>query len=296
MLKKTFAFFVATIVFSMTIHANAHIMNKHNAFDDLAYSKAADDIVLLAALNMVTAVEGSSFYPNEILTMEQLAIWVANYYGEQGESSEQLAQAALNAGYVTTLEDNATYEIVNSLYFGGTQDFKNPEATMTHEQFAQVVASNITPNMLEQARLKEGPSGIVEAVETIEKEVDGKTKKVQLLTIEGEQYELTAHPYVLAESVDPAVWVGERLAQSYYSEGSVHHNEHTSHVQGLQLLVIGEEKIMLSSNDEQVLSVEHSLQQVEVVEQQASSNVPIVWVVTGIVAIIVILRFIRKKK
>ncbi len=273
MYKKTgmlFAFFML-----ICASAHAHVMNKKNVFEDLALTKAADEIVLLYSLGIVSYLDDNyEFKPNEILTAKDLAAWTASYYGLQGETSEELAKAALKEGIITRITGNATYQLVNEVYFHSKLKIDNPDETLTREQFALFVASNVKTNidghtLLDMSGFTEGPTGTIDSVEQVKKQtVQGSNVHIYILTIDGIDYEFGMHPCVIADSVDPSVWVGESVSESYFgpnvatdSEGlhSKHHlvekDDHSNHSNdsktnsttnevsemGIQFLVIGEE-------------------------------------------------------
>lgn len=294
--KRILVLCIATVIFtcSMSPLASAHIMNQNNTFDDLAYSEASGSIVFLAALQIVSAVENNSFKPQQTLTMKQLGTWLANYHQLQGETNEQLATTALQKGLIATLDGEATYAAVNEAYFNNEVEIQNPEATLTHEQFAQFIVANLTEEMVERSDLIAGPKGVVEAAEMIEQEVDGKVKKVNVITVAGEQYALTAHPYVIAASTDPAVWVGQKLAESYFGPTV------STDYQALQLLVIGDEPIMLNKFEQNTdITIEETLQQVTAdmqLEQNRSVMPYILGAVVCIAIVTAIVIVLRRKK
>lgn len=292
--KRSLVLCIATIIFtcSMSSLASAHIMNQNNTFNDVAYSEVADRIVFLAALQIVSAVEDDSYKPLQTLTMKQLGTWLANYHQLQGETNEELANIAFQKGLIASLDGEATYATVNEAYFNNEVEIQNPEATLNHEQFAQFIVANLTEEMVERSDLLAGPSGVVEAAETIEQEVDGNVKKINVITVAGKQYALTSHPYVIAASTDPAVWVGQKLAESYFSQME------SSDYQALQLLVIGDEPIMLDNLEQNTdMTIEETLQQVTA-DMQGEQNRSVMPYILGVVACIAIVTAVvlRRKK
>jgi len=220
MIKK-----VATLLLlSVFIVSNtfAHVMNSDSVFTDISYSEAKDEIVLLSSLGVVSyQYEEYIYRPQEPLTRQELASWVGAYYGLKGETSEQLANLALTAGYISSLNGMATYADVNQAYFHGYLELDEPDATMTREQFAQFVVEHAETdldghNIYDMSGFTAGPIGTIEAVKQVEKLTpEGKGKKVYELTIGGRIYELGLHPRVIAQVTDPAVWVGMSVTKSW---------------------------------------------------------------------------------
>ena len=231
-MKKVIAIIVACMLVSTS--AFAHVMNRNNTFEDLALTEAADEIVMLSALGIVSYLDnGFAFKPTTTLTAKDLAAWVAMYNGLQAETSDELAKAALEAELVTTIEGDATYALVNDAYFHGKLTLENPGQTMTREQFALFVFEHLTADigghtLLDMAKFTPGPKGVVEQVERVTKNIpSGSTASVFMITINGEQYEMGMHPRVIADSVDPTVWIGQTVAQSWYGPNAT--ADHTGH-------------------------------------------------------------------
>jgi len=148
-LKKLMILCIGLMIFTKS--ASAHVMNSNNVYEDLALTDAANDIVLLTSLNLVTAVDDSKqFKPQQTLSAEQFAAWVANYNGLQADSTVELAKLALEKNYVITIDGDATYEMVNEAFFQNTVALDEPTATMTHEQFAAFVVDHLTENFFEK--------------------------------------------------------------------------------------------------------------------------------------------------
>lgn len=241
MKKKVLAIFLSCMLVSTS--AFAHVMNRHNVFEDLALTEAADEIVMLSALGIVSYLDnGFAFKPTTTLTAKDLAAWVAMYNGIQAETSDELAKAALEAELVTTIEGDATYTLVNEAYFHGKLTLENPEQTMTREQFALFVFEHLTADignhtLLDMSQFTPGPTGVVEHAERVTKNIpSGSTTSVYMITINGEQYEMGMHPRVIADSVDPTVWIGQKVAQSWYGPNATadhagHNHSHQNHTE-----------------------------------------------------------------
>ena len=268
-MKKVIAIVVACMLVSTS--AFAHVMNRNNAFEDLALTEAADEIVILSALGIVSYLDnGFAFKPTTTLTAKDLAAWVAMYNGLQAETSDELAKAALEAELVSTIEGDATYKLINDAYFHGKLTLENPEQAMTREQFALFVFEHLTADigdhtLLDMSQFTPGPTGVVEHVERVTKNIpSGSKASVYMITINGEQYEMGMHPRVIADSVDPTVWIGQKVAQTWYGPNATsdhaghnhsnhNHSEHANHgakstissdtvaETALQIVVIGDE-------------------------------------------------------
>lgn len=253
--------------------AFAHVMNEDNVFDDLSISEASKEIVLLAALGVISYQDAEiTFRPQDPLTAKDLAAWVGSYYGLEGTSSMELAQAALADELITTIDGEATYALVNEAFFHGTLQLTNADDTMTREQFAKFVASHVHTDMgghtlMEMSGFVAGPTGVIEKVERVTKQTStGGNANIYQLTIGGQVYEMGMHPRAITDSVDPLVWEGLNVAESWYGpnvatdhagvhmdhEGREGHEGHATEVQqaeslsdvvadtALQFVVIGD--------------------------------------------------------
>ena len=273
------------LCFFFTASASAHVLNKNNTFSDLRLSEYANDIVLLSSLGIVSDLDESLEYqPQKTLTAQDLAAWAAKYHGIDAGTSAQLAQAALEQNLVSTMDGEATYQLVNEAFFQNQLDIHNPTETLTRDEFAAFVAKHVHTDMggqtlLQMSGYTEGPTGKVEAVERVQKltETDSKAN-VYMLTIDGEVYEMGMHPRAIADSADPAVWVGQTISESYFgpnAEGDYagkltqekvesENGEHVASV-ALQLVVVGEEPYTQKQqeNDATIDEAEEENQQIE---------------------------------
>ncbi|MGN1386519.1 MAG: hypothetical protein ACI4XS_07955 [Bacillus sp. (in: firmicutes)] len=219
MIRKISALLLLSVLF--VSNAFAHVMNSDNVFTDISYSEAKDDIVLLHSLGVISyQYEEYIFRPQDPLAKQELASWAGSYFRLEGETSEQLAKAALAEGYITSLTGIATYQDVNQAFFQNQLTLDNPNDALTREQFAQFVAANVDidvsgQSLYEMSGFSAGPVGVVEAVQQVEKLTsEGETKKVYELTIDGEVYELGLHPRITAQVADPNIWVGMTVTKS----------------------------------------------------------------------------------
>lgn len=75
----------AVLFILITSQAHAHVMNADNAYNDLNYTEAKGEILFITALGMTNSQdETATFRPNDSLTMEELAEFVAAYYHLEG--------------------------------------------------------------------------------------------------------------------------------------------------------------------------------------------------------------------
>jgi len=327
MIKKVVA---ATLLFSVLFVTNtfAHIMSSDNVFTDISYSEAKEDIVLLSALGIISyQYEEYVFRPQDPLSKQELASWIGSYFRLEGETSEQLADAALKAGYLSSLIGMATYADINQAFFQNQLTLEKPEDTMTREQFVQFVVANANTEMngkslYELSGFAVGPVGTIEAVQQVEKlTAEGKTKKVYELTIDGEEYELGLHPHIAAQITDPAVWVGMSVTQSWigpnvntdatgvqtHDDGQESHS-HSHHDDNNQSNLESENKISefalqyihLGSNNSDYKDVTNEVSNSASAPEKPEKNSTIeTWVViTAIIPIlaVVLIIFIYKRK
>ncbi|MER2129156.1 hypothetical protein NSQ62_12110 [Solibacillus sp. FSL H8-0523] len=267
MKKKIVSIVFVCLLLSTT--ASAHVMNKNNTFADLALSEHANDVVLLASLGIVSYLnDDMTFEPAEPLTAQDLAAWAAKYNGLEGKTVEELAQAALAHNLISTIDGNATYALVNEVYFHNQLQVEQPTAILTRDEFAAFVAENVHTNigghsLLQMSGFTEGPTGTVEAVEHVKKQTEtGDKYYIYVITVDGKEYELGMHPRAISESADPSVWVGQTIAESYIGTNSSSddvgkQNDHSAHFEqndvaqaisattigttAIQLIVIGDQ-------------------------------------------------------
>lgn len=197
---------ICSFLLLFTTNVSAHVMNSQSVFGDIHYTEAAEDILLISALGMVSAESGKqTFRPQDPLTREELGEFVGSYFSFEGELAQE-------KGYRSSTKGEATYADVNQAFFENALSVENPEGTMTREEFAQFIAANLESDIgghtfAERSGFAEGPTGVIEKVQQVE--------ETYQLTIDGNVYELGEHPYVAAESVDPLVWQGMSLSKSW---------------------------------------------------------------------------------
>lgn len=208
--------------------ASAHVMNEKNTYGDIGYSEASEDILLLSGMGIIFHEHGDAlFRPTESLQRSDLAAWAGSFFrlGSGEENIDQLKQLALQENLVTSLIGNATYEDINQAFFKGKVKVENPEEELKREEFAIFVADHLTMEIEEGKTLYDvagyvqGPKGIIENVKLVEETTDvGQKNESYLLLIDKKEYLLAAHPRVTRAVVDPVVWEGQQLEQSWFSE------------------------------------------------------------------------------
>lgn len=271
-------------------NASAHIMNRDNVYADLSLTEAADEIVLLAALHVIQP-KAQQFEPTAMLTMAQLAKWVAGYYGLADE------QAAVEAGFIHTLEGNATYEAVNAAYFNNALPLQQTGA-LTREAFAQFVAAHVNnamngQTMIEAASFTAGPTGVIEAFQ----QIDGKN----VLMINGTAYTLGDHPSVIAHTIEPTAWVGQTISESYIGPNREQDYVKASDQTALQFIVLGQERYTVQPFTEAITMVAQAEQHVEtfeeVVGKEHTTNVSITWIYGLLIVVTVMgMMFMWKRR
>lgn len=327
----------------VTTSALAHVMNEDNVFDDLSISEASKEIVLLAALGVISYQDAEiTFSPQDPLTAKDLAAWVGSYYGLEGTSSLELAQAALADELITTIDGEATYALVNEAFFHGTLQLTNADDPMTREQFAKFVASHVHTDigghtLMEMSGFTAGPTGVIEKVERVTKQTPtGKNANIYQLTIGGHMYEMGMHPRTITDSVDPLVWKGLNIAESWYGPNvatdhtGIHmdlegHEGHATEGQqagsssdevadtALKFVVIGDTSLTptlgeatteepSTSESEATNKVDEQLsgigsqQEVATEASESSTNMWIWWVVIAVVFVAGLLAFFMRKR
>ena len=314
--------------------AFAHVMNETNIFEDLSISEVSEEIVLLSALGVISSQDAElTFRPQDPLTAKDLAAWLGSYKGLKGTTSTELAQAASAEGLLPTIDGQATYSLVNEAFFQGNLELVNPDEQMTREEFTKFVASHVHTNieghtLMDKAGFKSGPSGLIEKVERVTKiNPTGGTANIYQLTISGKVYEIGMHPRTVGDSVDPLVWKGLNVAESWYGpnvatdlagvhthhEGDEGHNDDSGEEQqvelsgdevasmALQFIVIGDTSVTAVLQDEETVELDEQLSsiatQTESVNEVSKSSTN-VWIFVGISVVIigVLLALVIRKR
>lgn len=220
---KRIAVMIFVLMMLLPAAAQAHIVNESNLYDDIAFSEARENIVYLSGLGVIPYEHGAPlFKPKDKLSRSDLAYWAGSFRGLGAQQSDPQAvrQAVLAEGGVPSLDGNATVRDVNQAYFQGRAELNGSEE-LTREQFASLMAVYLTTKvngqtLFEQAGYSPGPSGTVEAVAMKESQgADGKTVRTYAVTIQGVTLELSEHPRILYAPVDPGLWKGKSIRESW---------------------------------------------------------------------------------
>lgn len=210
------ALLIATaLVLSATAHG--HIKNEASQFPDIEFSDARFDIVMLVGAGIIP--ETPVFEPDKALSRRELATWVAlaRKLGPGGETpdTDALADAAMEAGIVDSLEGDATLGDLNTLFFRGEAQVDDPSAVPTKAEAASFIASRFDTDagraLLESRGLALGRTGVVTTVGTQE----GHHGNVYVVTIGGTTTPLDAHGRVANGPTDLLQWEGRNVRRSF---------------------------------------------------------------------------------
>jgi len=108
------------LVLLMPSAASAHIVNDQNLYEDIEYSTAKTEIVYLNGLGILVPDHGNAlFSPKDKLQRVDLAYLTGRFHkaAASNASPDEVAAAAVEKGYVPSLEGNATYGDVNQAFF-----------------------------------------------------------------------------------------------------------------------------------------------------------------------------------
>lgn len=215
------AFVLAVLVLAAANGAFAHVKNEETQFPDIEFSDARFDVVLLAAAGIIP--ETPVFEPDRRLTRRDVASWVAlaQGLGKGGETpdTDALAQAALTAGVVNSLDGDATFGDLVAAFFPGQAAPARARETPTKAAAAQFLASRLTSatesrTLLDRLRIAEGPTGAVTAVAS---EGAGHGA-VYVVTIGETKAPAYAHIRVANGPADLLVWEGRMVRRSLSRE------------------------------------------------------------------------------
>lgn len=293
-----------TLLFSST--AWAHVSNEKTIYDDIQLSEAKEEIVYLRGLNVIAYEKGANlFKPQDKLTKGELAFWVATYkqLGGHETMKEELQKAAVDKGFIHSLEGNATYADVNNAYFAGKATVEHPQAELTKEEFALFMGKYLTEKvdgktLFETVGYEPGPTGVVEKV-SFEMAGEGDNQyKVFRFQVGGKEYQVSQHPKILYGPVDLSVWEGKKIKESWLTGG--HGAEKEVHV------IVLEQGQFSAEELGQVLDAKHSAQPTETAiapnsdsavatEQPAEKELPIVLIAVVILLVLIVGWLFLKK-
>lgn len=203
--------------------ALAHLKNEETQFPDIEFSAARFDIVLLAAAGIIP--ETPVFEPDRPLNRRDLASWVAlaRGLGKGGETpnTDALAQAALTAGAVASLDGEATFGELAAAFFPGQAASERDGETPTKAAAGQFVASRLmtvteSGTLLDRLGISAGPTGAIKAVES---QGDGHGHgTVYIVTIGETKTPAYAHARVANGPTDLLAWEGRVVRRSMTRE------------------------------------------------------------------------------
>lgn len=204
--------------------AYAHTMDKSTLFTDVPETaENIQDIMVLHSIGLL-GYNGKdmALNPSDNLSRKDFAGWVGGFFGLEGATVDELAQAAQQEDYVSSLEGDITYKEINTALFHHKLELANPDATMTKEEYIDFLTEHLKFDMgghtlIQMGGFAEGPTGTIEDVVTGDETgiiIDGKT------------YMLSGHPRIFADSTDAKSWVGQQLDRSIFTTAGDHHHGH----------------------------------------------------------------------
>ncbi len=202
-------------------NAAAHIKNEASQFPDIEYSDARFDIVLLVGAGIIP--ETPVFEPDAPFSRSDLATWaaLAEDLGAGGETpdTDALATAALEQGLVASIDGQATYEEINTVFFHGQLTPDRPAATPTREEAASYIAMHLTSSageaLLARRGVRKGPAGHAARVELKRNPDGGNT---YMITIGDTSLPMYAHGRVANGPTDLVQWDGRMVRRSFIRE------------------------------------------------------------------------------
>lgn len=215
---------VALLLLFTSACALGHIKNEASQFPDIEFSPARFDIVLLVGAGIIP--ETPVFEPDKPLTRRELAAWAALARGleDGGETPDvdALAEAALAAKLVDSLEGNATFAELNELFLGGSAAVASPGKTPTKAEAAAFIAAELDSEagraLLERRGLRGGAEGKVVSVESTE----GHHGSAYLITVGSVSLPMHAHGRVANGPTDLLQWQDRRIRRSFVSGEGEH--------------------------------------------------------------------------
>lgn len=204
--------------------ALAHIKNEATQFPDIEFSDARFDIVVLVGAGIIP--ETPVFEPDKTLSLRELATWVAlaEGLGRGGENpdTDALAAAALEQGFMNSLDGDARLADLDRLFFDAGLGIDDAGRSPTKAEAATLIAASLDTDagraLLEKKELTPGATGEVSEVEIGE----GHHGNAYFLTIGGTRLEMDAHGRVANGPTDLLQWQGRSVRRSFV-RGSGHH-------------------------------------------------------------------------
>ncbi|MEK5332606.1 hypothetical protein [Lysinibacillus sp. FSL W8-0992] len=283
--------------------ASAHTMDKSMLYTDVSATSAnIEEIMVLQSMGLIgyNGVD-MALNPSENLSRKDFAAWIGAFFGLEGSTVEELAQAAKNEEYVSSLEGDITYKEINTALLHNKYEFEKPDATLTKEEYITFLSENLDMDMgghtlLQMGGFSYGPTGTIEDV------VTGDNMGV---IIEGKTYMLSGHPRIFADSTDPESWIGQNLEKSILTTSGGHHHGHeeeqSSNTPTLQYIQIASTTQQTTEDTkdkyEGTATPREELKKNEGNDTTSTSSSTI-WIVAiiALVAVIIAIFFIKRKK
>ncbi|WP_409369667.1 hypothetical protein [Lysinibacillus sp. 38-6] len=204
--------------------AYAHPMDKSMLYSDIsATAPNLQEIMVLHSIGLL-GYNGVDMKLNrtENLSRKDFAAWVGGYLGLEGSTVEELALAAKNHHYISSLEGDITYKEINAALFQQKLDLDMPEATLTKDDYIMFLTENLDvaingSTLLQMGGFSYGPTGKIEDV------VTGDELAIRL---DGKTYRLSGHVRLFVDSTDPNSWIGQNLEKSIVTMNDNHSHDH----------------------------------------------------------------------
>ncbi|WP_155590886.1 hypothetical protein [Lysinibacillus cavernae] len=310
-MKKYLLLLLMSTLFMAPV-AYAHTMDKSTLFTDVPETDATiQDIMVLHSIGLL-GYNGKDMALNatDNLSRKDFAGWVGGFFGLEGATVDELAQAAQKEDYVSSLEGDITYKEINTALFHHKLELANPDATMTKEEYIAFLTENLTFDMgghtlLQMGGFAEGPTGTIEDV------VTGDETGI---IIDGTTYMLSGHPRIFADSTDAKSWKGQQLERSIFTTAGDHHHGHeggqeeghgdshdhekqASDVATLQYVQISSAQV--AKDDTQNVQSSNATpreEQQTAAKDDTSSNTNTVWMIAILVVLAAIFAFVFVKR
>ncbi|XRD26609.1 hypothetical protein AABM34_10055 [Lysinibacillus fusiformis] len=129
--------------------AYAHTMDKSTLFTDVPETTSnIQDIMVLHSIGLL-GYNGKdmALNPTDNLSRKDFASWVGGFFGLEGATVDELAQAAQKEEYISSLEGDLTYKEINTALFHHKLEVENPDATMTKEEYITFLTEHLDDDM-----------------------------------------------------------------------------------------------------------------------------------------------------
>ncbi len=283
--------------------ASAHTTDKSMLYTDVpATSENIQQIMILQSLGLIgyNGVD-MALNPSENLSRKDFAAWIGAFFGLEGSTVDELAQAAKNEEYVSSLEGDITYKEINTALLHNKYEFEKPDATLTKEEYITFLSENLDMDMgghtlLQMGGFSYGPTGTIEDV------VTGDNMGV---IVEGKTYMLSGHPRIFADSTDPESWIGQNLEISILTTSSGHHHGHEQQqtsdaptIQYIQIASTTQQTTEDTTNKYEGTSTLREDQQKNEGSDKTSTSSSMIWIIAviALVAVMIAIFFMKRKK